>query len=268
MDTNHVVLQELLTAQEAGEAVVLATVVKARGSVPRHAGTKMLVWDDGRLSHTIGGGELEARVIEEAKAALADGQTRIIPYALIDPQKGDPGVCGGEMEIYLEPYMPPATVFVIGCGHVGRAVADLAHWLGYRVVVTDDREELVTADFIPNADVYLPGSIENVLEQHKITANTYITVVTRNVMVDRELLPHLIKTPAPFIGVMGSRRRWQTTRKMLLGDGVPEDELARFHSPLGLELNAESPEEIAVSIMAEIIMLRRQGTGERMSSKQ
>jgi xanthine dehydrogenase accessory factor len=87
-------------------------------------------------------------------------------------------------------------------------------------------------------------------------------------MVDRELLPHLIKTPAPFIGVMGSRRRWQTTRKMLLGDGVPEDELARFHSPLGLELNAESPEEIAVSIMAEIIMLRRQGTGERMSSKQ
>jgi xanthine dehydrogenase accessory factor len=122
MDTNHVVLQELLTAQEAGEAVVLATVVKARGSVPRHAGTKMLVYEDGRICGTIGGGELEARVIEEAKAALADGQTRIIPYALIDPQKGDPGVCGGEMEIYLEPYMPPATVFVIGCGHVGRAV--------------------------------------------------------------------------------------------------------------------------------------------------
>ena len=265
MDTNHAILQELLAAQEAGEAVVLATVVKARGSVPRHAGTKMLVWENGRISGTIGGGELEARVIEEAKAALADGQTRIIPYALIDPQKGDPGVCGGEMEIYLEPYLPPATVFVIGCGHVGRAVADLAHWLGYRVVVTDDREELVTADFIPNADVYLPGSIENVLEQHKITANTYITVVTRNVMVDRELLPHLIKTPTPFIGVMGSKRRWQTTRKMLLEDGVPEAELARFHSPLGLELNAESPEEIAVSIMAEIIMLRRQGTGERMA---
>jgi xanthine dehydrogenase accessory factor len=265
MDTNHAVLQELLAAQEAGEAVVLATVVKARGSVPRHAGAKMLVWENGRLSHTIGGGELEARVIEQAKAALADGQTRIIPYALVDPKSGDPGVCGGEMEIYLEPYLPPATVFVIGCGHVGRAVADLAHWLGYRVVVTDDREELVTADFIPNADVYLPGSIENALESHKITRNTYITVVTRNVMVDRELLPHLIKTPAPFIGIMGSKRRWQTTRKMLLEDGVTEADLARFHSPLGLELNAESPAEIAVSIMAEIIMLRRQGTGARMA---
>jgi xanthine dehydrogenase accessory factor len=169
------------------------------------------------------------------------------------------------MEIYLEPYIAPATVFVIGCGHVGRAVADLAHWLGYRVVVTDDREELVTADLIPNADVYLPGSIQNALDTYKITPNTYITVVTRNVMVDRELLPYLIKTPAPFIGIMGSKRRWQTTRKFLLEDGIPEAELTRFHSPLGLELNAESPEEIAVSIMAEIIMLRRQGSGERMS---
>ena len=264
-DTNHVVLQELLTAQEAGEAVVLATVVKARGSVPRHAGTKMLVYENGRMSGTIGGGEMEARVIEEAKAALQDGQPRIVPYALVDPKSGDPGVCGGEMEIYLEPYLPPATVLVIGCGHVGRAVADLAHWLGYRVVVTDDREELATAEFIPHADVYLPGSIDNALEKHKVTRNTYVVIVTRNVMVDREILPHLAKTPAPFMGVMGSKRRWQTTRKLLLEDGVAEGDLDRFHSPLGLELNAESPEEIAISVMAEIIMLRRQGTGERMA---
>jgi xanthine dehydrogenase accessory factor len=258
MDNNHIVLKELIAAQESGEAVILATVVKARGSVPRHAGTKMLVYESGRINGTIGGGEMEARVIAEAKEALQDGQTRVVPYTLVDPKSGDPGVCGGEMEIYLEPYLPLPTVLVIGCGHVGRAVADLAHWLGYRVVVTDDREELVTADHIPHADVYLPGSIQNALAKHKVTRNTFITVVTRNVMVDRELLPHLIKTPAPFIGIMGSKRRWQTTRKMLLEDGVSEADLARFHSPLGLELNAESPAEIAVSIIAEIIMLRRQ----------
>jgi xanthine dehydrogenase accessory factor len=99
MGTNHVVLRELLAAQEAGAAVVLATVVKARGSVPRHAGTKMVVYENGRINGTIGGGEMEARVIAEAQAALADGQTRVVPYALVDPKSGDPGVCGGDMEI-------------------------------------------------------------------------------------------------------------------------------------------------------------------------
>ena len=262
---NHLILKELLAAQEAGEAVVLATVTKARGSVPRHAGTKMLIYENGRLSGTIGGGEMESRVISEAKTVLAEGQPRTIPYSLVDPKKGDPGVCGGEMEIYMEPYLPPATVFVIGCGHVGRAIADLAHWLGYRVVVTDDREALATSAYIPHADVYLPGSIEEALKSYKVTSNTFITVVTRNVMVDRGILPQLVATPAPFIGVMGSKRRWQTTRQLLLEDGLDEADLARFHSPLGLELQAESPEEIAVSIMAEIIMLRRHGSGKRMS---
>ncbi|MEM7111329.1 MAG: XdhC family protein [Chloroflexota bacterium] len=265
--SNHLILKELLAAQEAGEPVVLATVTKARGSVPRHAGTKMLVYENGRLSGTIGGGEMESRVIEKAKAVLAEGQPRTLPYALVDPKKGDPGVCGGEVEIYMEPYLPPATIFVIGCGHVGQAIADLAHWLGYRVAVTDDREALARPTHIPKADVYLPGSIDDALASFKVTSNTFITVVTRNVMVDRAILPQLVATPAPFIGVMGSKRRWQTTRRLLLEDGIAEADLTRFHSPLGLELEAESPEEIAVSIMAEIIMLRRQGSGQRMSNQ-
>jgi xanthine dehydrogenase accessory factor len=264
-DENRAILNELLDAQNDGEPVVLATVVRARGSVPRHAGTKMLVYSDGRISGTIGGGEMEARVIEEALAALEDRRTRIVPYALVDPKEGDPGVCGGEVEIYLEPYMPPPTIFVIGCGHVGRAVAALAHWLGYRVAVHDDREELATPEQIPDADVYLPGTLEEALAEFRITANTFVVAVTRNVLVDREIIPLLVKSPAPYIGVMGSKRRWAHTRKLLLEDGLTEEELARCHSPLGLELNAESPEEIAVSIMAEIIMLRRDGHGGRMS---
>ncbi len=264
-DQNHTILTELLAAQEKGRAVVLATIVKAHGSVPRHVGSKMLVYEDGHLSGTIGGGEMEARVIEAAKGALQDQQAHILPYTLVDPEQGDPGLCGGEIEIYLEPYLPLPTLFVIGCGHVGRAVAGLAHWLDYRVVVTDDRTELVTPEYLPNADVYLPGSITDVLAKQPVTPNTYITVVTRNVLIDRQVLPQLAKTPAPYIGVMGSRRRWLHTRKLLLEDGMSETDLARFHSPLGLELNAESPQEIAVSILAEIIMLRRQGTGERMA---
>lgn len=263
---NLSLLKELTRAQESGNSIALTTVVKARGSVPRHAGSKMLVYADGLTSGTIGGGEMESRVVAEALQALADGKPRVVPYSLVDPKQGDPGVCGGEMEIYVEPYLPPATVFVIGCGHVGKAVAELAQWLDYRVVVTDDREALVSAESIP-ADLHLPGTIENALKQFTVTANTYIVVVTRNVLVDREILPQLSKTPAPFIGVMGSRRRWTHTRSLLLEDGMPEADLERFHSPLGLELNAETPKEIAVSIMAEIIMLRQAGTGKRMSNK-
>ena len=258
------ILSEVLAAQTAGTAVVLATVVKARGSVPRHAGAKLLVYEDGRTSGTVGGGEMESRVIEEAKVALRDGRARVLPYSLVEPERGDPGVCGGEVEIYLEPYLPPATLLIVGCGHVGRALADLGHWLGYRVVVTDDRVELATPEYIPHADVYLPGTIEEALAANPITRNTYVALVTRNVMIDRQVLPELIDSAAPYIGVMGSKRRWSETRRLLQNEGVSESDLQRFHSPLGLELNAETPEEIAVSIMAEIIMLRRGGTGERM----
>jgi xanthine dehydrogenase accessory factor len=258
------ILSELLAAQAAGAAVVLATVVKARGSVPRRAGAKLLVYEDGRISGTIGGGEMESRVIEEAKVALGDGQARLLPYSLVEPARGDPGVCGGEVEIYLEPYLSPATLFIIGCGHVGRALADLGHWLGYRVVVTDDRAELVTPEYIPRADVYLPGTIKEALAANPITRNTYVALVTRNVMIDRQVLPELVGSAAPYIGVMGSKRRWAETKRLLQNEGLGDSDLQRFHSPLGLELNAETPEEIAVSIMAEIIMLRRSGTGERM----
>ncbi|NHZ71578.1 MAG: hypothetical protein GWP17_00615 [Aquificales bacterium] len=259
-------MSQLLAAQEAGETVVLATIIKASGSTPRHAGAKMIFYENGRSSGTIGGGELESRVREIAKEVMADGRPRTIPYSLVDTKRGDPGVCGGELEVYCERYQPPATVLVMGCGHVGQAVASLAKWMGYRVVVSDDRAELASPDVIPEADVYVPGSIDDVMAAAPITRNTSIVVVTRNVMVDRQILPALAQSPASTIGVMGSRRRWAETIRLLKEDGLSETDLSRFHSPIGLELNAEDPHEIAISIMAEIIMLRRQGTGKRMSS--
>lgn len=264
-DKRTALLNELLTAQRDGESVVLATVVKARGSVPRHAGSKMLVYEDGRISGTVGGGEMEARVVAAAADVLAEDSPRVLAYSLVEPQRGDPGLCGGQMEVYMEPYLPPATVFIVGAGHVGQAVVELAQWLGYRVVVNDDREELVAEEVLPEADLTLPGSIEDALAQFKITRNTFVVLLTRNVMVDVEILPRLVETPAPYIGIIGSRRRWQHTRKLLEEEGLDEETLARFHSPVGLELNAETPAEIAVSIMAEIIMLRRGGSGERMA---
>ena len=267
MDHDRHLLHEVLAARETGEAVVLATVIKARGSVPRHSGAKMLVYEDGRIRGTIGGGEMESRVIAAALECLQEGRPRVLPYALVDPKRGDPGLCGGEVEIYLEPYLPPATLLVIGCGHVGKAVASLAHWLGYYVVATDDRAELATPENVPDADLHLAGHIDEVLEKYHIHRNTFIVLVTRNVGLDRQILPRLVNTPAPYIGVMGSQRRWAETRKLLLADGCSEADLARFHSPIGLELNAETPKEIALSILSEVVMLQRGGTGERMMAE-
>jgi xanthine dehydrogenase accessory factor len=254
----------ILEAQSKGITCALCTVIKSSGSVPRHESSKMLVYLDGRFVGTIGGGEMESRVIEAAKSIARSGEAKIFEYNLVDPKQGDPGVCGGTVEIFIEPINPPATVLIIGAGHVGRATAHLAKWLGFRVIVADDRSDLASPDWIPNADQYVTGSIAQQLDQIKINSQTYILCLTRGVKIDVETLPTLLNTDAAYIGVIGSRRRWQTALKELRGKGVSEEKLKRVHAPIGLELNAETPEEIAISIMAEVVMIRNKGSGKAM----
>lgn len=256
---------EILKAYEENRPLALCTVIRARGSVPRHETAKMLVHPDGRIQGTVGGGELEARVIREALQALQEGHPRLVRYTLSDPRAGDPGVCGGEVEIFIEPLLPPPTVLIIGAGHVGRALAHLAKWLGFRVLVSDDRPEFCTPEWIPEADGFLVGPPEEVLPGAPIHAQTYIVLTTRNHPLDVRILPLILDRPAPYIGVIGSKRRWLLTAKALQERGIPMEQLARVRSPVGLELNAETPEEIAVSIMAEIIAFRRGGSGAPMA---
>ena len=256
------VLHELVAAVDAGEPVVLATVVGTCHSVPRHAGSKMLVRPGGRHSGSVGGGAVEARVVADALEVLAREEPRLIHYALNGAGPGL-GPCGGELTVYLEPHVPPPTVLVVGCGHVGRAIADLAHWLGFRVIAADSRAEVVTPDLLPDADLRLAGPIEDVARQVPITAATSIVVTTSSVEADVAALPLLLATPARFIGVLGSRRRWQATRRELVARGLPEDALGRVKSPIGLDLGAEAPREIALAVMGEIVASRRHGaTGE------
>ncbi len=244
---------ELLAAQARRQPVALAIIVDSARSVPRRPGAKMLVYVDGTTSGTVGGGEMEARTIAECLDALTVGKPRRLSYALVDPTSGDPGVCGGEVEIYVEPYMPQRTLFVIGAGHVGAAVAHLATWLGHRVVVWDDREGIAeTIDDLDDA-VVLGGSLAQALETEPIDEHTQVVMVTRNVALDVEILPHVLATKSPYIGLMGSNRRWETTRAQLVEAGHSDEELDRVVSPIGLEIHAETPAEIAVSIMAEII---------------
>ncbi len=258
------IYQALADLEKNNEAGALCVIVRSRGSTPRHTTSKMLVYPDGHFVGTIGGGEMENRVIAEALQAIQDGQSRLLEYSMNDPARGDPGVCGGQVEIFVEPLQLKPILVVIGGGHVGKAVAHLAKWLGFWVAVNDDRPNFCNPEAVPDGDAFYPIPMAELPQQLKITPWTYLVLTTRGVNVDILGLPALLDSQAAFIGVIGSRRRWATARKQMVEAGVPEEKLARVRSPMGLELNAETPEEIAVSIMAEIIMLRQQGTGKPM----
>lgn len=247
------IVEALGRAIDGGPPVVLATIVDTVGSVPRHAGTKMIVHADGATLGTIGGGTVEAAIASDALAVLAERRPAVREYVLHDPDRGDPGVCGGTMRVYLEPYMAPHTVYVIGAGHVGSAVAELAHWLGYRTVVVDDRADLVDEGALPDVDARFAGTVEEALESIPVTPDTSIVVVTRSHELDARITPLLLETDACYIGVMGSRRRWAATREQLGDEGVSEAALARISNPIGADIGAETVEEIAVSIMSEVI---------------
>lgn len=258
------IYEEVADLEKAGEAVALCIIIYSRGSTPRHDGSKMLVFPDGHIQGSVGGGDVENRVIQEALAALKDNKTRKLNYKMISPEKGDPGICGGEVEVYVEPILPAPYVVIIGGGHVGRAVARIVRWLGWKVAVSDDRPEFCTPEANPDAHELYPIPMAEIPESVKITPYTYLILTTRGMNVDVEGLPALLKTPAAFIGIIGSKRRWALTRKALLEIGVPEEQVNRIHSPLGLELQAETPEEIAISIVAELVMQKNGGTGARM----
>lgn len=264
----NTILQALAKIEQNNESAALCTVVKSVGSTPRHVGSKMLVYPDGKFIGTVGGGDLEHRVLDEAWIAIGDGQSRLLSYTMADPSRGDPGVCGGTVEVFVEPILPPAMVVVIGAGHVGKAVVHLAKWLGFQVAVSDDRTEFCNPEATPGADAYYPVEMGKLPEHLKINKRTYIVITSRGASVDVLGLPRLLETDPAYVGVIGSRRRWLTTVKGLRQKGVPEEKISSVHSPMGLELNAETPEEIAVSIMAEILMLKDKGTGKPMRLKQ
>lgn len=258
------IFQRLAELESAGKSAALVTIVADQGSVPRHAGSKMLVLPDGSAEGTIGGGEMERQVVNEALEAIRDGSLRIKSYSFRDPGQGDVGVCGGEIKVLIEPIKPQPTLLIIGAGHVGSAVAHLGRWLGFRIVMSDDRPEFITPEAAPDADERLHVPIAEVTGKVSINSQTYVLLTTRGVDIDVDGLPALLEGPAPYIGVIGSRRRWETTAHKLLEAGVSKRSIDRVTSPMGLELNAETPEEIAISILAEIIMLRRGGSGDPM----
>ena len=258
------IFQALAALETNQQPAALCTVIKTSGSTPRHSMSKMLVYPDRSILGTVGGGELENRVVKEALASLQDGRPRLLAYSMADPARGDPGLCGGQVEVFVEPILPAPMLVVVGGGHVGKAVAHLAKWLGFRVAVSDDRVEFCTPEANPDADAFYPVPLAELPLQLNITPQTALVLTTRGSNVDVAGLPALLETRAGYIGVIGSRRRWTTTIKALNEQGISDEELRRIHSPIGLGIGAETPEEIAVSILAEVLMLRTGASGRAM----
>ncbi len=257
---------KVASSLEAGRTLAVATVVHTRGSVPRQAPARMLVHADGTTEGTVGGGEMEARVVAEAEDLLrSTDTTRTLRYTFVDPGRGDVGVCGGEVEIMVEAVRPATRVVVVGAGHVGREVVALCHWMGFETVLTDDRAEPCSPETAPGADRYVVCPMAEIPERVVIDGSTFVVLTTRSIHVDLGGLPSLLECVPRYLGVIGSKRRWRTTSERLRAAGVSDEAVARVTSPTGLELEAETPKEIALSIVAEIVMRLRGGTGGPMA---
>lgn len=245
-----IIAQMALDAKE-GRDVCLCLVTASEGVVPRHAGSKMLVYADGSSMGSVGGGSVEKKSKDLALQALSDGKPRVFDFDFAsEAYAGQQGA--GKMHLYIEPQIVPM-LLILGAGHVARAVASLGNKLDFRVVVYDDRPEVLEKSLFPAETILLSGEPARLLEQIRLVDKTFVVGLTRNGDFDIELLPAIIERSPVYIGLMGSRKRWARTREGLLQKGLSEESLEKVHSPIGIHIHAETPDEIAVSILAEII---------------
>lgn len=247
------IYEELVRMQREGSPGVLATVVSADGSTPRSAGARMIVYADGRTLGSVGGGAVEGDVIERALGMIGTSEPELVSFDL----ENDTGmICGGGMRIFLEPLSGGPLALIIGGGHVGKAVARVAKDAGFRVEVVDDRKDIVSRERFPFADRRLVGGVELLDEQIRTTDATYIVVVTRGHSFDAEWVHALAGRTFAYLGMIGSREKVQRTFEKLADSGADPSFLEKIHAPIGLDLGADTPEEIAVSVVAEMIAVR------------
>jgi xanthine dehydrogenase accessory factor len=243
-------------AELARESVpfVVATIVDAKGSSPRGVGARMLVMSDGSIVETIGGGVLEKQVIADALTFLAAGTSRCERYELrVEGENALGSLCGGEATVFFEVHAPARTLLIVGAGHVGQKLCAFAKLLDFRVVVLDSREEMVTSERFPGADQLVCGDPGRTPELLAIGTATHVVIVTHSHLHDKDALRAVVGSSAASIGMIGSTNKVRKIYAELRDEGVPAERLDRIHSPIGLDIGAETPAELALCIMAEIV---------------
>jgi xanthine dehydrogenase accessory factor len=252
------IYEQIVQLRREGRRGAVATITNVRGSIPSFQTAKMLVRDDGSITGTIGGGCVEAEVWQAAREVMEEEKPRSLTFNLNNNPKYDTGlVCGGTLEIFIEPVLPPALLYIFGAGHVAYNLYKVATIAGFEVVVIDDRESYANQERFPEAREVIAEDFDEVTARITVPESSYIVIVTRGHRDDMRILRWAVNANARYLGMIGSKRKTISIYKELEKEGIPAEKFANVHAPVGLEIGAITPEEIAVAIIAEMIAERR-----------
>jgi xanthine dehydrogenase accessory factor len=249
---------EIVRLRKAGQKCAVATIVQVNGSIPSYESAKMLVREDGSIMGTIGGGCVEADVWTAAREVIDSEKPKHLTFSLGQEAAYDNGlICGGQLDIFVEPVTPEPRAYIFGGGHVSKSISKIANMAGFATVVIDDREAFANRERFPEADETYADEYEAVFPKLNITSSSYVIIVTRGHRDDMRVLRWAVNTQARYIAMIGSKRKTISVVKELEKEGLPRHLFEKVFAPMGLEIGAETPEEIAISVVGEMIAVRR-----------
>jgi xanthine dehydrogenase accessory factor len=261
LNASHDIHSEIARIKAQGQEAALVTIIGASGSTPSGVGSKMLVKADGGTMGTIGGGSIEKLVTEEALKVIRMGKAKRLNFSLREDKECGM-ICGGDVEVFIEPILQEPKLFIFGGGHIALALSKMAKMVGFRIVVIDNRPDYASPQRFPEAETTVATDYAQAFSNLEIDNMSYIVIVTHGHQGDEVVLEKAVKTEAKYIGMIGSKRKNRVIFDHLLAKGIPQELIDRVHAPIGLEIHASTSEEIAVSILAEIIEARRAPTIE------
>jgi xanthine dehydrogenase accessory factor len=262
------VFAEIQRLRAQGRKAALATIVQIRGSVPSFQTAKMLVRDDGSILGSVGGGCVEAEVWAAAQDVIREEKSKIMSFDLTDESMAESGlICGGKLEIFIEPILPTPKMIIFGAGHISTQVSKVAAIAGFKTTIVDNRPTYANSERFPEAEAIYSESFEQAFNEIVPNGNTYVVIVTRGHQEDQNVLRWAVQTDARYVGMIGSKRKVRTIVQQLESEGISRERLERVFAPIGLDIGAVLPEEIAVAIVAEVIQNRRAGFKHPLSKK-
>lgn len=249
---------EIVRLRKSGQKCALATIVEVNGSIPSYESAKILVREDGSMLGTIGGGCVEAEVWNAAREVIATEKPKHMTFSLGQDAAYDNGlICGGQLNVFIEAVIPEPAAIIFGAGHISKSLAQVSKLAGFAVTVVDNREAFANRERFPDAEAVIAAEYEDAFAQLQVNSSTYLIIVTRGHRDDMRVLRWAITTEARYIAMIGSKRKVIGVLREFEKEGLPREQFERIHAPMGLEIGAITPEEIAVSVAAEMIAVRR-----------